>query len=77
MDDKAFMQHANSINAIVGCFNPVLHEIRSGGVTHALIRCINHLYAQNMMLYNELMRRENEELMNTNCIVEENENGNR
>lgn len=74
MDDHKFLvTHGNSINAILGYLNakPLDEDIES------IIVCLNHLYAQNMMLYNELRRRENEELENTNCIVEERENGNR
>lgn len=53
MDNNNFMLHANSLNAIAGS---LLHDARSGGVAHALTRCINHLYAQNMMLYREVVR---------------------
>lgn len=70
MDDREFMLHANSLNAIMGT---LLQEARSGSVAHALIRCIHHLSVQNAMLYNELKRREDEELRHTNCIVEERE----
>lgn len=72
-DTEFFVQHGNSINAILGCLigKPLDKDIES------IIMCLNHLHAQNIMLYDELLRRENEELENTNCIVEERENGNR
>lgn len=53
MDNNAFMLHANSLNAIAGSLR---HDTRSGSIVHALLRCIDHLYAQNMMLYEELKR---------------------